>query len=75
MEVVLWLFAKFLCFALFIAIVLYKWITRNYDYFVNRQIPYGVPRFPFGTSGDLIAKKVSIFDYIRGWYAKFPDAR
>lgn len=71
---VLWI-VKFLYFILFIAIVLYKWITRNYDFFVNRKIPHGAPRFPFGTSQDLIKKKVSIFDYIRGWYEKFPDER
>jgi hypothetical protein len=68
---VMWI-VKFFYFIVFFAILLFKYFTRNHDYFLIRKIPHGVPKLLFGTSYDLIKKKVSIFDHILSWYNKFP---
>lgn len=58
-----------------IGFLIYKWATRNYNYFKDRGIAHGKPVFLFGTGKDLLMQKLSLPEYVQKWYNAFPDEK
>lgn len=57
-----------------LAIAIYKWATKNNDFFLKQGIPYLKPLFLIGSSGRFSGKKSpqeSIIDH----YNKFPESK
>ncbi|XP_001649101.2 probable cytochrome P450 9f2 [Aedes aegypti] len=55
--------------------VIYRRITRFYEYFHDKPIPSMAAGPPFGSAGPLYRKKYSFNDFIKMTYDKFPGAK
>nr|NP_001352214.1 cytochrome P450 6g1-like [Nicrophorus vespilloides] len=54
---------------LIVAIMIcYIWITKNYNYWKDRNIPYIKPTFPFGNFKDMVFFRFSIGEYFQSIY-------
>ncbi|XP_021705963.1 probable cytochrome P450 9f2 [Aedes aegypti] len=63
--------------AVLVAIIafLYRWITRNNDYFHDKPIP-SMAVTPFlGASGPLMLRKVTFIEFIQSIYNKYPGVK
>ncbi|EAT46155.1 AAEL002638-PA [Aedes aegypti] len=56
-------------------ILIYKWITRNNDYFHEKPIPSMAVKPLFGSTGPLILKQFSLHGFINHIYQKYPNAK
>lgn len=57
-----------------LSVAIFKWVTKNNDFFAKRGIPYLKPLFLIGSSGQFLGKKSpqqSIIDH----YNQFPDSK
>ncbi|XP_062556519.1 probable cytochrome P450 9f2 [Armigeres subalbatus] len=54
---------------------LYRWITRNNDYFHDKPIPSMAVRPILGSTGPLMLRKVVFQDFIRQIYNKYPGVK
>lgn len=57
------------------AIWFYRYITRNYDYFKDRNIPYEKAVFMLGSNPTVMLKKESMPEWIRNMYMRFKDEK
>ncbi|KAF5269480.1 hypothetical protein FQA39_LY08669 [Lamprigera yunnana] len=57
-------------FFLFIFVLLYFHLTRNFNYWRNKEIPYDAPKFLVGSALPLIVQKQSMGEYLWGLYNK-----
>jgi hypothetical protein len=55
--------------------LIYKFVTRNDDYFVKKGIPFSKPTFFVGSRMDLILRNKSIIQVICDWYNEFRDEK
>lgn len=58
-----------------IGALIYKWATKHYNYFKDRNIAHGKPSLFFGTGKDLFLLRLSFADYIQKWYKEFPNEK
>nr|AOT80781.1 cytochrome P450 [Aedes aegypti] len=65
----------YLAVVLAVIAYLYRWITRNNDYFHDKPIPSMAVRPFLGASGSLVLRKVSFPDFIQTIYNKFPGVK
>lgn len=56
-------------------ISLYKWATKNFNYFKERGIAYKKPVIFCGNSKELYLGQISLSDFISKWYNEFPDEK
>lgn len=57
-----------------LTVAIYKWATKNNDFFLKHGVPYLKPSFLIGSSGRFSGKKSpqqSIIDH----YNKFPESK
>lgn len=54
---------------------LYRWLTRNDDYFHDKPIPSMAVRPFFGASASLLLKKVTFPEFIQSMYNKYPGVK
>lgn len=52
-------------------LILYKWATKNYDFFEKIGIPYDKPFPLLGSQKDMILRRVSMYDNINSLYQRF----
>lgn len=66
----------FIC-ASFLALIgfIYKWATRDREYFVRRGVPALKPVIFFGNSADFFTKKVDLIDFVIRLYHDYPDKK
>lgn len=57
-----------------LGVVIYKWATKNNDFFVKQGVPYLKPSFLIGSSGRFSGKK-SPQDSIIDHYNQFPESK
>lgn len=57
-----------------LAVVIYKWATKNNDFFAKQGIPYLKPKFLIGSSGRFSGKQ-SAQDNIIDHYNQFPESK
>lgn len=50
---------------------LYKFLTKNDDYFEKKGIPFEKPKLIIGSRTDLITRSKSILKVVDDWYLKF----
>lgn len=64
-------------FAGFLALIyiVYKWATRDHEYFVRRGVPALKPALFFGNSADFFTKKVDLIDFVIKLYNDFPEKK
>lgn len=60
---------------LLILIVLYRRVSKHYDYFSNKPIPSLTPIPLFGNMFPLFMKKYTFPEFIQMIYNRFPDAK
>jgi cytochrome P450 family 9 len=48
--------------------IVYRYITRNNDYFSKRNVPYIKPTFLFGSVKSLVMRKTSLCDHVTTLY-------
>lgn len=53
----------------------YKWITRDNDYFKKRGIAYEKPRFLFGNTAGVALKTVELREFSKYQYELFPNKK
>lgn len=53
----------------------YKWLTKNNDYFIKRGIPALKPTFMFGNSGEFYTKQIGLIDLVKKLYNDFPEEK
>lgn len=58
-----------------IAGILYKWVTKNNDYFHEKPIPSMAAKPLFGSTGPLVLKKYSLHGFITYVCNKFPNVK
>ncbi|XP_058462574.1 probable cytochrome P450 9f2 [Malaya genurostris] len=58
-----------------LAILIHRYVTRNYYYFADKPIPFLRPVFGLGSAGPLVFKKRNIFEHFKLLYESFPDAK
>uniref|UniRef100_A0A182TG63 Uncharacterized protein n=1 Tax=Anopheles melas TaxID=34690 RepID=A0A182TG63_9DIPT len=58
-----------------LCVAVYRYVTKNYFYFADKSIPFMKPSFPFGNSGPILMKKVTLFEHFKNLYDAFPNAR
>lgn len=58
-----------------IGILLYKWITRNNDYFHEKPIPSMAVKPFFGGIAPLVFKSFSMNGFISHIYQKYPNVK
>lgn len=51
--------------------VLYKWLTRNHDYFLKKEIPFEKPLPIFGNFLGFLLQKESFSDVVQRSYDKY----
>lgn len=56
-----------------IAFLIYKWGTKDYDYFKKKGIPFPKPLFLIGNSGGSIMRKYSMPEYFLSLYKEFSE--
>lgn len=56
-------------------ISLYLYITRKYDYWKKKNIPFIKPKFPFGNVDELFRLKVHQTQFFERIYHQFPEER
>ncbi|XP_058820113.1 cytochrome P450 9e2-like [Topomyia yanbarensis] len=56
-------------------ILLYKWVTKNNDYFHEKPIPSMAVKPLFGSTGPLVFKRYSMNGFINHIYNKYPNAK
>lgn len=56
-------------------ILLYKYMTANYDYWRKRKVPYLEPSFPFGNIKDLVLNKTYVGNCYKDLYDRMPGTR
>nr|AIL94164.1 cytochrome P450 CYP3025A3 [Tigriopus japonicus] len=58
-----------------LCVSLYLYITRKYNYFKDRGIPFLIPSFPYGSSNvkDLLLGNISVVDISNEIYWNFPN--
>ncbi|XP_062556569.1 uncharacterized protein LOC134221394 [Armigeres subalbatus] len=61
--------------ALVTLVYLYRWLTRNNDYFHDKPIPSMAVKPFFGASGPLLLRKVTFTDFIQSIYNKYPGVK
>lgn len=54
---------------------LYKYGTRNYDYFTKANLSFVKPTFLIGNSGDLVFKRKSFPEFMKAQYNSFPNVK
>lgn len=64
-----------LLFIAAIVVLLYKWLTANDDYFLQRGIPFKPPQLLFGNASNLLLRKLAPAKYMQWHYNQFPDKR
>jgi cytochrome P450 family 9 len=62
-------------FLILLGFLIYKWATKNNNYFKVRNIAYIEPIAFFGTGRDLILGKLSLPDFIKKCYEEFPNEK
>ncbi|KXJ73273.1 hypothetical protein RP20_CCG016136 [Aedes albopictus] len=65
----------FLSIVVGVLLVIYRRITKYYEYFHGKPIPSMTAGPPFGSTGALYRKKYSFNDFIKMAYDKFPGAK
>lgn len=50
--------------AIIVLIFLYRWVTKNNDFFKKRQIAYDKPAFFFGSVKDIALRKKSVLQVL-----------
>lgn len=60
--------------AVFILLV-YKWLTKDNDYFIKRGIPALKPTFMLGNTGKFYTKQIGLIDLVTKLYNDFPDEK
>lgn len=66
----------YICAALLVPFyIIFKWATRNREYFVRRGVPALKPVLFFGNSADFFTKKVDLIDFVIKLYHDFPDQK
>ncbi|XP_055529184.1 probable cytochrome P450 9f2 [Wyeomyia smithii] len=58
-----------------LAVLIYRYVTRNYYYFADKPIPFLKPVFGIGNTGPLLFKKRDFFEHFTTLYRSFPDAK
>lgn len=57
------------------SVFLYKQVTKNYDFFLRRGIPFSKPKLLFGSSMDFYFKKIELIEFIKRLYYEMPNQR
>ncbi|XP_058832973.1 probable cytochrome P450 9f2 [Topomyia yanbarensis] len=55
--------------------LIYRWLTKDHDYFREKPIPSLAAWPVFGSTADLMLKKCSFMDYVKRVYDKFPNVK
>lgn len=58
-----------------LVIVLYRFVTRNKHYFLERDLPHKKPDFLFGHMRRVVLSKCSIYDFFLDVYNHFPEEK
>lgn len=58
-----------------LAVLAYRYLTRNDFYFADKAIPFLKPTLGMGTLGPLMLKKRNILEHFKIQYDSFPDAK
>lgn len=53
----------------------YKYLTKDNDYFIKRRIPSLKPTFIFGNTGKFYTKQIGLIDLVKKLYNDFPDEK
>lgn len=59
----------------FFGFVIFKWASKNFNYFKDRGIAHGKPIIIFGTGADLLLGKLSMPEFVQKWYSSFPKEK
>lgn len=55
--------------------LLYKWITKNKDFFTKIGIKFPKPYLLFGNSGEVIFRKKNMGQFVSETYSAFPKEK
>ncbi|XP_055589837.1 cytochrome P450 9e2-like [Uranotaenia lowii] len=58
-----------------LGLTIYYYVSKKYEYFVSKSIPFLKPTFLLGSTGPVILRKRGILEHIQLMYNSFPDAR
>lgn len=75
MELLDKLFSPLIVLGAVLMVLLYRWITRNSRFFVDRNIPHKKPAFLFGSLRKMLLKQSSFNDVILELYRDFPEEK
>lgn len=65
----------FLFIAIAVVYVLYKWLTKNHDYFLKRGIPGDKPLPIFGNFLSFMLQRETLIDVVQRSYDKYKKAK
>lgn len=54
-----------------VATLIYQWSKKKYDYFRVRNVPYRVPKFPFGNVNEFCASESSLAKWTKDFYFEY----
>lgn len=63
----------FLCAIIAIIFLVHKFLSREYDYFEKKGIPFSKPTFIVGSRTDFIRRNKSILTVMKEFYDEFRD--
>lgn len=66
---------NYLVIFIIIARMIYRWATKNNDYFIKRGIPALKPTLIFGNSAEFFTKQIDLIDFVKKLYNDFPNEK
>lgn len=65
----------FICAIVLIIFLVHKYLSREYDYFEKKGIPFSKPTFIVGSRKDFVLRNKSLIDVIKDFYNEFSDEK
>lgn len=65
----------FITFVFGLALIIFRWATKNNDFFEKRGLPSMKPTLFFGNTSAFFFKKVELIEFVTNLYNAFPNEK